>query len=76
MFKSEILGTKVPKKHYTAFNRQVREGVLIVRAAATTAILMNSKSEILGTRIPRKKVEKKGQEIEVMVGDPEKNSIT
>ena len=33
---------------------------------------MNSKSEILGTRIPRKKVEIQGQEIEIIVGDPEK----
>ena len=51
---------KVITKHFTAFNIQVQEGVIITKLASDNDIIMNSKSEIVGTRIGRKKITLKG----------------
>ena len=60
---------KVISKHYTAFNRQVREGVIITKMAGKDDIIMNSKSEVVGTRIGRKKVILNGETLELVIGD-------
>ena len=63
---------KVVSKHYTAFSRQIREGVLITKTERTADIVINSKSEVLGTRIARKRVELNGQVVEMLEGDMDK----
>ena len=62
---------KVLTKHYTAFSRQIREGVVISKMAETTDIIMNSKREITGSRVSRKKVQVNGEEVEILCGDKE-----
>ena len=63
---------KVVTKHFTAFSRQVREGVLIARMEPTVDIILNSKTEIVGTRIGRKKVQRNGEVLELVEGDATK----
>ena len=60
---------KVISKHFTAFSRQIREGVTISRMSETTDVIMNSKREITGSRISRKTVRVREEEIEVLKGD-------
>ena len=47
---------RILTKHYTAFSRQIREGVVISKMAESTDPIMNSKREITGSRVNRKKV--------------------
>ena len=60
---------KVVTKHFTAFSRQIREGVTISRMTETTDIIMNSKREITGNRVSRKTVKVNEEEIEILKGD-------
>ena len=59
-------------KHYTAFSRQVREGVVIEKMARENDLIMNSKREITGSRVSRKKIRVNGEEVEILYGDIEK----
>ena len=68
-YRINVKWAKVISKHYTAFNRQVREGVIITKMAGKDDIIMNSKSEVVGTRIGRKKVILNGETLELVTGD-------
>ena len=59
-------------KHFTAFSRQVREGVLIQKAGNQIDIIMNSKAEILGTRLTRKKANVRGRMVDLVEGNKSK----
>ena len=63
---------KVITKHFTAFSRQIREGVIISRMAESTDIIMNSKKEITGSRVSRKRIKVNDEEVEILSGDIEK----
>ena len=63
---------KILSKHYTAFSRQIREGVVISKMAESTDLIMNSKREITGSKVSRKKVSRNGEEIEILCGDTAK----
>ena len=63
---------KVISKHFTAFSRQVREGVYISKMAADNDIILNSKGELVGSRVSRKSVVLNGEEITVVTGDVSK----
>ena len=52
---------RILTKHYTAFSRQIREGVVISKMTEDTDLIMNSKREVTGNRIPRKKVNINGE---------------
>ena len=63
---------KILTKHYTAFSRQIREGVVISKMAESTDLIMNSKREITGSRVARKNVCVNGEEFEILWGDKDK----
>ena len=63
---------RILTKHYTAFSRQIREGVVISKMTDDTDLIMNSKREITGSRITRKKVNINGEEMEIFCGDTSK----
>ena len=56
-------------KHFTAFSRQVREGVIIDKMSSGNDIILNSKREIVGNRIIRKKIDLNGEAVEILNGD-------
>ena len=47
---------KVLTKHFTAFSRQVREGVIIDKMAKENYLIMNSKREVVGNRITKRRI--------------------
>ena len=63
---------KVISKHFTAFGRQVQEGVIISKMAPDNDIIMNSKGELVGSRIERKSVVLNGTKMVVVTGDVSK----
>ena len=56
-------------KHYTAFSRQVREGVIIDKMTKENDLIMNSKREIVGSRVTRKRILMNGEPLELLVGE-------
>ena len=60
---------KVLTKHFTAFSRQVREGVIINKMAKENDLILNSKREVVGNRITRKRVLINGEPLDLLIGD-------
>ena len=56
-------------KHFTAFSRQVREGVIINKMAKENDLILNSKREVVGNRITRKRVLINGEPLDLLIGD-------